>query len=103
MTPATSPTPAAGRTRAASSPPSPPSSAPHPAATEPVTRGAPSLDHGLSSGRPTPPGLRQAVERLGVGRNRKQACQFAPVEATLALPAHQEDPPWLCLAPTPAH
>src|SRR6185437_4734487 len=33
----TSPTPADGRTPAASSPPSPASSAPHPAATEPVT------------------------------------------------------------------
>src|SRR6266480_5983324 len=40
----TSPTPADGRTPAASSPPSPASSAPHPAATEPVSSTAPPHD-----------------------------------------------------------
>src|SRR5438552_18398022 len=44
MTRPTSPTPADGRTPAASSPPSPASSAPHPAATEPVSSTAPPHD-----------------------------------------------------------
>src|SRR5580704_464566 len=79
----TSPTPADGPTPAVSSPPSPASSAPHPAATEPVTSTAP--PHDLAASRsavdkqraagPDAELVERARGRLDGGRQRGSALE----------------------------